>query len=97
MIAPSLYAIAGNAAMVLNLASFWMADVRKLRWLAIAASLSFVAYSMLVPGGPLWIMLGWSVAFIAINAYRLAGGHSVAAKQARSIVGETAPKEGPSL
>lgn len=66
-----IYVVMGNAAMVLNLASFWMVDVRKLRMVAIASSLCFIAYSMIVPGGPLWIMVAWSVVFLSVNAYRL--------------------------
>lgn len=65
------YVFMGNAAMALNLASFWMVDVRKLRMVAIASSVCFVIYSLIVPAGPLWIMVAWSLVFLLVNLYRL--------------------------
>lgn len=67
----ALYAILGNAAFALNAASFWMKNVRWLRMLQLAASACFIGYAAVVPGGPLTIMIGWSVLFAGINVVRL--------------------------
>lgn len=61
----------GNLAFGTNALSFWMKDMVRLRLVQVISSVCFIAYSATVHGGPLWLMISWSVLFMSINIYRL--------------------------
>lgn len=72
--------VMGNVAFATNALSFWMKDMVRLRMVQIVSSVCFIAYSATVHGGPLWLMICWSVFFMSINIYRLVHEKPVAAR-----------------
>lgn len=61
----------GHLAFGLVLISYLVRDILWLRYLSIVASAAAVAYNYLVPDPPLWLAIGWNVAFIAAHTGHL--------------------------
>jgi hypothetical protein len=67
----TIYELAGHAAFLLIALTFLVRDIVWLRGLSIISSLAGIAYNYFVPVTPLWMVIYWNVAFIAVNLYQI--------------------------
>jgi hypothetical protein len=63
----------GHASFLLTALSFYVRDMMVLRGLAIVSGLVGVGYNYWLAAGPLWLVIFWLSAFVAINAVRIIG------------------------
>jgi hypothetical protein len=63
----------GYLASALVLATFCMRDMRRLRWMAIASNLAFIAYGALADLGPVLVL---HLLLLPVNVQRLMAWHS---------------------
>jgi hypothetical protein len=68
----SVVTIIGHLSFVAIAASFMIRDIVWLRTLAILGSVFAVIFNYFVSGGPIWLVIGWSIVFIALNVYNIA-------------------------
>lgn len=61
----------GHLSFVIIALSFVMRDIIWLRVVSILGSFFAIIFNYLIPGGPIWIVIGWSLVFIAIHTYSL--------------------------
>jgi CRP/FNR family cyclic AMP-dependent transcriptional regulator len=66
----------GYLAAALVLATFCMRDMRRLRWLAIASNLAFIAYAVLADLAPVLVL---HLLLLPVNVQRLMAWRSTAA------------------
>ena len=63
--------LVGNLTYVLIAASYWTRDIVWLRAITIPACLCGILFGLFLEGGPVWVIIGWNLVFLAINAYQL--------------------------
>lgn len=61
----------GHVSFVIIALSFIMRDIVWLRIVSILGSVFSIVFNYFIPGGPIWIVIGWSTVFIMIHAYNL--------------------------
>ena len=61
----------GHISFVIIALSFVMRDIVWLRIVSIVGSIFSIIFNYFIPGGPIWIVIGWSAVFILIHAYNL--------------------------
>jgi hypothetical protein len=66
-----LISLIGHLSFVAIAASFLVRDILWLRIVSIFGSLLAVLFNYWVEGGPIWLVIWWSLAFILINAYNI--------------------------
>lgn len=57
----------GHLTFVLIAVSYLVRDMLLLRLLSIVASVAGILYYLYVPAGPLWLVINWNLAFLAVN------------------------------
>jgi len=63
--------IVGHLSFIAIAASFMIRDILWLRALAILGSLFAIIFNYFVRGGPIWLVIGWSIVFIGLNVYNI--------------------------
>ena len=61
----------GHLSFAIIALSFVMKDILWLRVVSIMGSIFAIVFNYFIPGGPIWIVIGWSLVFIAIHAFSL--------------------------
>lgn len=61
----------GHLSFVIFALSIMMKDIVWLRIVSIFGSIFAIGFNYYVPGGPIWIVIGWSLVFIMIHLYNL--------------------------
>lgn len=61
----------GHLSFALTAISFYLRDILLLRLLAIASGLIGIVFNILIPNGPIWLVVFWLAVFIFINAQRV--------------------------
>lgn len=63
--------IAGHLAFLLIALSFVVTDILWLRGISVVASVAGILYNYFAPDRPLWLVIGWNVVFILVNAWQI--------------------------
>jgi len=63
---------AAHLASVLTMVAYLLRDILWLRFLTILSCFAGIVFAYLVPGGPLWTVIGWNVLFAIINIVQIA-------------------------
>lgn len=66
-----LISIIGHISFIAIAASFLVRDILWLRVVSVFASLLAIIFNYFVPGGPIWLVIWWSLVFILINFYNI--------------------------
>ena len=61
----------GHISFVIIALSFVMRDILWLRIVSILGSIFSIFFNYFIPGGPIWIVIGWSMVFILIHAFNM--------------------------
>jgi hypothetical protein len=63
--------IVGNGAFALGALSLFARDILLLRVISVASGIASLTYNYFIPGGPIWLPLGWVSFFILINVVQI--------------------------
>ncbi len=85
----NLTELSGHFAFALIALSYLLRDILWLRAVSIVASIAAIAYNFYAPQSPLWLVIYWNVAFIALNAIHL----SILLRERRSVAFTDEEKE----
>jgi hypothetical protein len=66
-----IVSLIGHLSFIAVAASFMIRDILWLRAVSILGSLLAIVFNYLVPGGPIWLVIGWSIVFILLNLYNI--------------------------
>jgi len=66
-----LVSIIGHLSFIAIAASFLIRDILWLRIVSVFASSLAIIFNYLVSGGPIWLVIWWSLVFILINVYNI--------------------------
>ncbi|MFC2043068.1 cyclic nucleotide-binding domain-containing protein [Chloroflexota bacterium] len=61
----------GHLSFIAIAASFFMRDILWLRIVSIVGSIFAILFNYFVAGGPIWLVIGWSIVFITINVFNI--------------------------
>lgn len=66
-----IVSVLGHISFIIIALSFVMKDIVWLRIVSILGSVFSIFFNYFIPGGPIWIVIGWSFVFITIHSIRL--------------------------